>query len=115
MVAMYVGDPEKGAKVIQPLKDLGPVVELIQPMPYTVFQAILDPMAPKGHRSYWRGEYLKGFSDGAIATFVRHATGLAAAAQPHQVARRRSPDRPASLHFRPNTSRLVSVLENERR
>jgi FAD/FMN-containing dehydrogenase len=82
MVAMYVGDPEKGAKVVQPVKDLGPVVDLIQPMPYTAFQAILDPVAPKGYRSYWRGEYLKGFSDGAITTFIRHAPELAAAAKP---------------------------------
>src|ERR687887_1306879 len=59
MAAMYVGDHEEGASVIQPLKDLGPEVDLIQPMPYTVFQAILDPSAPKGYRNYWRGEYLR--------------------------------------------------------
>ena len=82
MVAMYVGGPENGAKVIQPLKDLGPVVDLIQPMPYTLFQALLDATAPKGYRSYWRGEYLKGLSDGAIETFIRHAPGLATAAKP---------------------------------
>ena len=37
--------------MIQPLKDLGPEVDLIQPMPYTAFQAILDPSAPNGHRA----------------------------------------------------------------
>jgi FAD/FMN-containing dehydrogenase len=82
MLAMYVGDPEKGAKAIQPLKDLGPAVDLIQPMPYTAFQALIDPMAPKGFRSYWRGEYLKGLSDQAIETYIRHAPGLAAAGKP---------------------------------
>jgi FAD/FMN-containing dehydrogenase len=82
MAAMYVGDPEEGRDIMQPLKDLAPVVDLIQPMPYTAFQSILDPMAPKGYRSYWRGEYLNGFSDGAIDTFIRHAPELAAAAKP---------------------------------
>ena len=82
VVAMYVGDPEKGATVIQPLKDLGPAVDLIQPMPYTAFQAIIDPMAPKGFRSYWRGEYLKGLDDEAIDTFIRHGSELAAAGKP---------------------------------
>jgi hypothetical protein len=82
MIAMYVGDPEKGATVMQPLKALGPVVDLIQPMPYTAFQAVIDPMAPKRHRSYWRGEYLKGLSDGAIDTFIRHGSDLAAAGTP---------------------------------
>ena len=82
VAAMYVGDPEQGRAIMQPLKDLGPAVDLIQPMPYTAFQSLLDPMAPKGYRSYWRGEYLDGLSDGAIDGFVRHAPDLAAAAKP---------------------------------
>jgi FAD/FMN-containing dehydrogenase len=82
MAAIYVGDPEEGAAVLQPLKDLGPEVDLIQPMPYTAFQAMLDPGAPPGKRSYWRGEYLAGLSDEAIDTFVAHAPDLAAAGVP---------------------------------
>jgi FAD/FMN-containing dehydrogenase len=82
IVAMYVGDPEKGVPVIQPLKDLRPLADLIQPMPYTVFQALLDPTAPPGFRSYWRGEYLKGLPDGAIETFVRHAPEVVAGGMP---------------------------------
>jgi FAD/FMN-containing dehydrogenase len=82
LAAMYVGDPAEGAGVLQPLKDLAPEVDLIQPMPYTAFQAIIDPMAPKGLRNYWRGEYLRGLSDEAIETFVDHAPKVAAAAIP---------------------------------
>jgi FAD/FMN-containing dehydrogenase len=82
IVGMYVGDPETGAKVMQPLKDLGPTVDLIQPMPYTVFEGMLDAAAPKGQRSYWRGEYLKELSDEAIDTFLQHAPELAGAGMP---------------------------------
>jgi FAD/FMN-containing dehydrogenase len=82
LVAMYVGDPEVGVKVMQPLRDLRPVVDLIHPMPYTAFQAIIDPMAPKAQRSYWRGEYLHGLSDDAINTFVLHAAELTTAGRP---------------------------------
>jgi FAD/FMN-containing dehydrogenase len=82
LAAMYVGDAEEGSSVIQPLKDLGPEVDLIQPMPYTDFQAILDPSAPKGYRNYWRGEYLTGLSDDAIATFAQQAPGVTAAGVP---------------------------------
>jgi FAD/FMN-containing dehydrogenase len=82
IIGMYVGDPAEGARVMQPLKDLGPAVDLIQPMPYTAFQAIIDAAAPKGLRSYWRGEYLASLPDGAIDAFVRHGTSLAAAAMP---------------------------------
>jgi FAD/FMN-containing dehydrogenase len=73
MAAMYVGDPEGGAPVIQPLKDLGPEVDLIQPMPYTAFQAILDSSAPPGLRNYWRGEYLARLPDEAIDTWASPA------------------------------------------
>jgi FAD/FMN-containing dehydrogenase len=82
IVGMYVGDPAEGAKVIQPLKDLRPAVDLIQPMPYTAFQAMLDPSAPQGFRSYWRGEYLDTLPDAAISTFLHEAPRLAAAGAP---------------------------------
>jgi FAD/FMN-containing dehydrogenase len=82
MAAMYVGDPEEGAPVVQPLKDLGPEVDLIQPMPYTAFQAILDPSAPAGLRNYWRGEYMTELPDEAIDTFLERAPGHATIAPP---------------------------------
>jgi FAD/FMN-containing dehydrogenase len=72
MVGMYVGDPDEGTSVVQPLKDLGPDLDLIGPMPYTEFQAILDPGNQPGFRNYWRGEYLTGLPDEAIDTFVEH-------------------------------------------
>jgi len=82
MVGMYVGDPAEGVKVLQPLRDLAPAVDLFQPMPYCAFQGLLDPMVPKGLRSYWRGEYLKELSNGAIDAFVEHAPRLAASGMP---------------------------------
>jgi FAD/FMN-containing dehydrogenase len=82
MAVLYVGDPEAGARVVRPLKDLRPDMDHVQPMPYTAFQAALDPLAPRGLRSYWRGEYMDSLSDEAIDTFLRHAPGLTAAAAP---------------------------------
>jgi FAD/FMN-containing dehydrogenase len=73
---LYVGDAERGRDVVQPLKDLGPAVDLIAPMPYTAFQAMLDASAPPGLRSYWRGEYMRELSDAAIDTFLTHAVDL---------------------------------------
>jgi FAD/FMN-containing dehydrogenase len=82
LAVLYVGDPEAGGAVVQPLKELGPEVDLIQPMPYTVFQGLLDASAPPGKRSYWRGEYLRGLPDDAIETFLEHAPALTAAGAP---------------------------------
>jgi FAD/FMN-containing dehydrogenase len=77
MVAMYIGDADEGQDVVAPLKDLGPpAVDLIQPMPYTSFQAILDPTAPWGLLNYNRGEHLTQLSDGAIDTYVEHASEI---------------------------------------
>jgi FAD/FMN-containing dehydrogenase len=73
---LYVGDPEQGTEMVQPLKDLGPAVDHIGQMPYTAFQAALDPLAPPGVRSYWRGEYLPDLSDAAIDTFLAHAVDV---------------------------------------
>jgi FAD/FMN-containing dehydrogenase len=82
IAALYVGDPDDGAMAVQPLKDLGPVVDHIAPMPYTEFQAALDPLSPWGVRSYARGEYLRELSDAAIDTFLTHAVDLTAAGAP---------------------------------
>jgi hypothetical protein len=78
MVAMYIGDADEGQNVVAPLKELGPpAVDMIQQMPYTAFQAILDPTAPWGLLNYNRGEHLTGLSDGAIDTYVEHASEIA--------------------------------------
>jgi FAD/FMN-containing dehydrogenase len=82
MAVLYVGDPDEGAAVVQPLRDLKPDLDHVQPMPYTAFQAALDPTAPPEMRSYWRGEYMNELSDGAIETFLEHAGSLAEAAPP---------------------------------
>ena len=73
---LYVGDPERGTGVVQPLKDLGPIVDHIGLMPYTAFQAALDPFAPRGMRSYWRGEYMRDLSDDAIDAFIADGVDL---------------------------------------
>jgi FAD/FMN-containing dehydrogenase len=82
MAALYVGDADQGPDAVQPLKDLGPVVDHIGPMPYTAFQAALDPLAPWGVRSYWRGEYMRELSDAAIDTFLAQGVDLTVAGAP---------------------------------
>jgi FAD/FMN-containing dehydrogenase len=77
MLVMYIGDPDDGADVVRPLKELGPpAVDMIEPMPYTAFQEILDPTAPWGTQVYNSGEHLRELSDDAIDTFVDYASGL---------------------------------------
>jgi FAD/FMN-containing dehydrogenase len=49
LFALYIGDAEEGGAIVAPLKELGsPAVDLVAPMPYTAFQAMVDPFAPRG-------------------------------------------------------------------
>jgi FAD/FMN-containing dehydrogenase len=67
----YAGEPEEGARVVAPLKDAAPAADLVGPMPYRAFQAMLDPMSPPGLRNYWRGLHLTGLSDDLFETYLR--------------------------------------------
>ena len=82
VAALWVGDPDAGEDAVRPLRNLEPAVDHVQPMPYTAFQAALDPLAPRGLRSYWRGEYMAAFPDEAIDVFLERAPEATAAAMP---------------------------------
>jgi FAD/FMN-containing dehydrogenase len=72
VLAMYAGDPDEGEQVLRPLKTtIGPpAVDLIDRIPYTAFQAIVDPFSPTGWLNYHRGEHLAGLPDDAIDAYV---------------------------------------------
>ena len=81
--AIYIGDADEGQDVVAPLKELGPLaVDMIQPMPYTAFQALLDPFAPQGWLNYSRGMHLSKLPDEAIDTYVEYATEIARFSNP---------------------------------
>jgi FAD/FMN-containing dehydrogenase len=70
----HCGDLADGERVVRPLKEMGsPVADLLGPMPYTAFQALLDPTAPRGCHWYNTGEHLDDLSADAIDVLVGHA------------------------------------------
>jgi FAD/FMN-containing dehydrogenase len=75
ILAMYAGDPDEGEEVLRPLKqEIGPpAVDLIDRIPYTAFQAIVDPFSPTGWLNYHRGEHLAALTDGAIDAYLEHS------------------------------------------
>jgi FAD/FMN-containing dehydrogenase len=51
--ACYAGAPEDGIEVVRPLKEFGtPVVDLLDPKPYTALQSMFDPSVPHGWHYY---------------------------------------------------------------
>jgi len=71
LIVMWAGDADEGAEALAGLRALGnPIADLVGPMPYTAFQAIVDDFNPSWWRNYHRGEHLAGLPDGAIDAFV---------------------------------------------
>jgi len=76
VLAMYAGDAAEGEEVLRPLKqDIGPpAVDLIDRIPYTAFQAIVDPFSPTGWLNYHRGTHLASLPGDAIDAYVEHGS-----------------------------------------
>jgi len=74
VIILYAGDLDEGRRVLEPLTSFGPpAVDLVQPMPYTAVQQLIDPPNQKGMHNYWSGDFLTDFPDEAIDTYVAHA------------------------------------------
>jgi FAD/FMN-containing dehydrogenase len=73
--ACYAGSPDEGAEVVRPLKQFGrPILDLLEPKPYTALQSMFDPMVPHGWHRYWKSVELPPLTDDAIDTLVEHAS-----------------------------------------
>jgi FAD/FMN-containing dehydrogenase len=74
VIAVHAGEPEHGRALVQPLKDLGdPIADLIDVMPYTTMQSLLDALWAPGAHNYMRSAFIDELTDAAIeATAARH-------------------------------------------
>jgi hypothetical protein len=72
-------DPEGTAEDdLRPLRDLGPAVDVVEPMPYAAIQGMFDAGVPRGSRNYWRSGYVNTLSDGAIEAILAASDGVPA-------------------------------------
>jgi hypothetical protein len=65
MVVVHSGDLEDADRAVKPLRDLGPVADLVQPMPYTAIQTAFDVGFGAGHLVYWKSANLNALN-GAV-------------------------------------------------
>ena len=78
-IACFHLDPEDSAEDdLQPLRDLGPAVDVLGPMPYLAIQSMFDAGVPRGSRNYWRSGYVDVLTDEAINAILSHADGVPA-------------------------------------
>jgi FAD/FMN-containing dehydrogenase len=76
MLAFHTGTPEEAERDLAPYKEWGsPLMVEVGPMPYQVFNTILDAGYPTGSLNYWLSSFTTGIPDGLIDTaFERFAT-----------------------------------------
>jgi FAD/FMN-containing dehydrogenase len=75
LVVSHNGPLPEGEKVVNAVRAAlpKPIIDWAQPMPYTVIQALFDPLLPKGLQWYWKGDFVKELPDAAIDAHVSHA------------------------------------------
>jgi FAD/FMN-containing dehydrogenase len=76
IIPCYVGAVTEGERVIEPLRRLGPVADLVRPMTYCEVQTMLDDVLPIGRWNYWKSSFVPTLEDAAIETLI--ACGQAA-------------------------------------
>jgi FAD/FMN-containing dehydrogenase len=71
LVAGVHPDPVEGARIMQPLRELGtPVLDLSGPHLYASLQASFDIFFPQGRHYYWKSICVDDLSDDAIKTLA---------------------------------------------
>ena len=73
VIVCWTGSPEEGERVVAPIRNvMQPVVDMVQAMPYTALQSMLDDGGPKGIRGYFKAEFLEELTDEAVDKLVEH-------------------------------------------
>jgi FAD/FMN-containing dehydrogenase/pimeloyl-ACP methyl ester carboxylesterase len=73
VIVSYAGLVEEAERALSPLREFGPpALDLVEPMPYTAVQQLIDSGYPSGLRNYWTGDFLAGLTDEAIEVLCRH-------------------------------------------
>jgi FAD/FMN-containing dehydrogenase len=79
VLACHCGSLQDAEPAIQPLRDVGPAVDLIESMPYPALQSMLDEDLPPGVRCYLKSGYVAELTDTVIDTIVEHTQTMPSA------------------------------------
>jgi FAD/FMN-containing dehydrogenase len=71
LVVFHTGTPEEAEQELARFTEWGlPIMVEVGPVPYPVFNTILDDAYPHGLRNYWLSAFTNGIPDGLIDTMV---------------------------------------------
>lgn len=70
LVPAHLGTPEEAAAELAPLRELGPALDMVGPMPYVTLQTMIDWDTRHGLGTYTKSHWLRGFEDELIDTLI---------------------------------------------
>ncbi|RMD65734.1 FAD-binding oxidoreductase [Candidatus Parcubacteria bacterium] len=74
---VYLGPPQKGEKLIQPIRDFGqPHAAAAGMHPWTAWQSGFDGLNAHGARNYWKSHHLNDLSSACIDKILEYAANL---------------------------------------
>ena len=76
VAGQFAGPSDVAEKLMAPLRALNPLVDLFQPMPYTVVQTLIDGANPYGRRNYWRAHNADDIDEPTIDTMLELADAM---------------------------------------
>ncbi|HTS27008.1 MAG TPA: FAD-binding oxidoreductase [Bryobacteraceae bacterium] len=77
IVWCYQGPMEEANNILGPIRGYRPpAFEFFVPMPFPMLQGMFDPILPPGLQWYWKADFFKELSDGAIEKHIEHASLL---------------------------------------
>jgi FAD/FMN-containing dehydrogenase len=75
-IACFHLDVDRAEDDLRGLRELGPAVDVLGPMPYSAIQGMFDAGVPRGSRNYWRSGYVQELTDEAIDTIMAAVPGI---------------------------------------
>ncbi|HEY6933184.1 MAG TPA: FAD-binding oxidoreductase [Marmoricola sp.] len=73
LVVAWLGDPADAEEAVAPLREImAGGIDVLQPMPYTALQGMLDGFAPRGWMNYHRGHYVTALTDDVIDAYLEN-------------------------------------------
>ncbi len=77
VIVFWAGDIAEGERLLEPLRKFGPpVADLVQPMPYSGIQTMVDNAVPVGNRYYWKSNFASDLHPALAATLEQGANAM---------------------------------------
>src|SRR5690242_10726712 len=77
IVWCYAGPHARADEILEPVRTFGsPLLDGLQPVPFTALQSAFDALYPAGLQWYWKTDFFRQISDAAIDVHARYGAQL---------------------------------------